>query len=51
MGDPRKTFICRKCGLPMVDDEIQRRWGADTPCPKCMELERVKKEDEGRGGN
>ena len=46
MGDPRKTFICRKCGLPMVDDEIQRRWGADTPCPKCQELERAKKAKE-----
>lgn len=38
MSDPRKKFMCRKCGRIVVDTE--RQYGKDTPCDGCIRDER-----------
>jgi len=37
VSDPRKTFVCRKCGYQINDKH--RKWGKETPCPYCVEAE------------
>lgn len=36
MSDPRKNFVCEKCGNVLND--TQRPWGQDSICPFCEDL-------------
>ena len=38
MSDPRKNFVCSKCGCVLND--TQRPWGSESICPVCREKER-----------
>lgn len=37
MSDPKKNFVCSKCGYIINDG--QRHAGKHTPCPGCMQNE------------
>lgn len=37
MSDPRKNFVCNKCGA-IINDRY-RYWGTETPCPNCINRE------------
>lgn len=39
MSDPRKTFICNKCGFKINDKD--RSFGKDTQCPQCMSQPKI----------
>jgi len=41
MPDPKKNFICPRCGTILND--TQRQWGKETICPICRERERYDK--------
>lgn len=46
--DPRKTFVCRRCGY--VINDADRPQGKDTPCPGCENRE-LEKRMANRGKN
>jgi hypothetical protein len=37
MSDPKKNFICPKCGF--VVNDMQRHQGSSTPCEGCFRIE------------
>ena len=39
MSDPKKTFICNKCGFKINDK--YRPFGKDTQCPRCMPQNKI----------
>lgn len=44
MSDPKKDFMCQKCGS--VENDKYRLWGKQTPCWNCRRLneeERLKR--------
>ena len=43
--DPRKNFICKRCGL--IINDISRQYGSETPCPRCEREDFINKHNEG----
>ena len=44
MNDPRKIFTCIKCGMSVQDTPEQMPYGKETPCFRCLDIERDKKQ-------
>ena len=44
MSDPRKHYVCKKCGRPVSD-----KWGHDTPCDYCTMKEFIEKQNKSKG--
>lgn len=46
MSDPKKNFMCSRCGT--IFNDTQRQWGKESICPVCRDRERYGKTEQKR---